>query len=360
MAAREAADARSRETPYDYVAAVNRYLQDGFTLRRGPGPGAARAARRSTGSCSTRRAATASTSPARWRCCCGWAAIPARVVTGFSPGGYSKRKHAWIVRDTDAHSWVEAWFDELRLGDVRPDARRRRRPARRSRRSSAPDEPTTPSGGDAASATRAARRRARAACAPDLLGGADGQAGGASGAAAAGGGGRRRGAGSSLAGLALAALVAWFVLRAPARGASGPAAALDRAVAELEAALRRRRAAGGGGHDAARSSSSGSAARPRRSAYLRALRARPLRAARRAADARAGGGRCGASWAARAACGGGCARCWRCRPGGLEARRARSAAGEPSTAGIEGGSGASAAPPARRTRCVASRLAALR
>ena len=38
--------------------------------------------------------------------------IPARVVTGFSPGGYSKRKQAWIVRDTDAHSWVEAWFDD--------------------------------------------------------------------------------------------------------------------------------------------------------------------------------------------------------------------------------------------------------
>ena len=38
--------------------------------------------------------------------------VPARVATGFSPGGYSKRKRAWIVRDTDAHSWVEAWFDD--------------------------------------------------------------------------------------------------------------------------------------------------------------------------------------------------------------------------------------------------------
>jgi len=37
--------------------------------------------------------------------------VPARVATGFSPGGYSKRKQAWIVRDTDAHSWVEAWFE---------------------------------------------------------------------------------------------------------------------------------------------------------------------------------------------------------------------------------------------------------
>jgi transglutaminase-like putative cysteine protease len=37
--------------------------------------------------------------------------IPARVATGFSPGGYSGRRKAWIVRDTDAHAWVEAWFD---------------------------------------------------------------------------------------------------------------------------------------------------------------------------------------------------------------------------------------------------------
>ncbi len=37
--------------------------------------------------------------------------VPARVATGFSPGGYSDRKKAWIVRDTDAHAWVEIWFD---------------------------------------------------------------------------------------------------------------------------------------------------------------------------------------------------------------------------------------------------------
>ncbi|HEX8105848.1 MAG TPA: transglutaminaseTgpA domain-containing protein, partial [Solirubrobacteraceae bacterium] len=38
--------------------------------------------------------------------------IPARVATGFSPGGYSSRRKEWVVRDTDAHSWVEAWFDD--------------------------------------------------------------------------------------------------------------------------------------------------------------------------------------------------------------------------------------------------------
>lgn len=50
--------------------------------------------------------------------------IPARVVTGFSPGGYSDRKEAWIVRDTDAHAWVEVWFDDFGwiTFDPTPDA----------------------------------------------------------------------------------------------------------------------------------------------------------------------------------------------------------------------------------------------
>jgi hypothetical protein len=39
--------------------------------------------------------------------------VPARVATGFSPGGFQKRQGEWIVRDTDAHSWVEAWFDGI-------------------------------------------------------------------------------------------------------------------------------------------------------------------------------------------------------------------------------------------------------
>jgi hypothetical protein len=37
--------------------------------------------------------------------------VPARVATGFSPGGFSTQHNQWIVRDTDAHAWVEAWFD---------------------------------------------------------------------------------------------------------------------------------------------------------------------------------------------------------------------------------------------------------
>jgi protein-glutamine gamma-glutamyltransferase len=36
--------------------------------------------------------------------------IPARVASGFTSGGYDSETHRWIVSDTDAHAWVEAWF----------------------------------------------------------------------------------------------------------------------------------------------------------------------------------------------------------------------------------------------------------
>jgi transglutaminase-like putative cysteine protease len=39
--------------------------------------------------------------------------IPARVATGFSPGNFDSRRKAYIVQDTDAHSWVEAWFEGI-------------------------------------------------------------------------------------------------------------------------------------------------------------------------------------------------------------------------------------------------------
>lgn len=39
--------------------------------------------------------------------------IPARVATGFSPGGQRASTGEWVVRDIDAHAWVEAWFDGI-------------------------------------------------------------------------------------------------------------------------------------------------------------------------------------------------------------------------------------------------------
>lgn len=39
--------------------------------------------------------------------------IPARVASGFSPGSYHRDRKEYVVRDTDAHSWVEAYFPKL-------------------------------------------------------------------------------------------------------------------------------------------------------------------------------------------------------------------------------------------------------
>jgi hypothetical protein len=166
--------------------------------------------------------------------------VPARVATGFSPGGFSKRKDAWIVRDTDAHSWVEAWFDPF--GWVTFDPTPSSTPARSQ--IAALEEPTSsesaPRSGD------------------DAAGGGGGGGGDRGGGqsrdlrldllrdaptddAAAGGGGTPwwAFAAGALAAFALAT-VAWRVWRRRRPGRRGRhGSPLDRAIAELEAALRR-------------------------------------------------------------------------------------------------------------------------
>ena len=88
--------------------------------------------------------------------------IPARVATGFSPGGYSDRKKAWIVRDTDAHAWVEIWFDEY--GWVTVDPTPSATPARSLVAALAPDLDSTSAG--RAGRHRRRRRRQRRRVAP--------------------------------------------------------------------------------------------------------------------------------------------------------------------------------------------------
>jgi transglutaminase-like putative cysteine protease len=39
--------------------------------------------------------------------------VPARVASGFSPGSYHRDRKEYVVRDTDAHSWVEAYFPKI-------------------------------------------------------------------------------------------------------------------------------------------------------------------------------------------------------------------------------------------------------
>jgi LPXTG-motif cell wall-anchored protein len=39
--------------------------------------------------------------------------VPARAASGFSPGSYNRDRKEYVVRDTDAHSWVEAYFPKI-------------------------------------------------------------------------------------------------------------------------------------------------------------------------------------------------------------------------------------------------------
>jgi hypothetical protein len=39
--------------------------------------------------------------------------IPVRVATGFAPGTLDAKTHEYVVRDLDAHSWIEVWFQGI-------------------------------------------------------------------------------------------------------------------------------------------------------------------------------------------------------------------------------------------------------
>ena len=226
-------------TPYEYSLAISSYLRRGFSYtERPPAPAPGVAPLDSflfdakAGYCQHYSAAMA--------LLLRMGGVPARVATGFSPGGYSKRRQAWIVRDTDAHSWVEAWFDQY--GWVTLD----------------PTPPATPA-------------RSQIAALAGQAGGDEAQGGGGADAGGTDGGGvadrraagsreelfeRLRGGGATVSdeaggaagsgGLPLWPLIALGVLLCLGAGAlltrrsrARPDDPLERAILELETALRR-------------------------------------------------------------------------------------------------------------------------
>jgi transglutaminase-like putative cysteine protease len=223
------------ETPFEYVLGVNAYLRSGFGYTErpaAPAPGRlpldAFLIDDKEGYCQHFAGAMA--------LLLRMGGVPARVVTGFSPGGYSERRDAWIVRDTDAHAWVEAWFDEL--GWVTLDPTPPSTPARSqiaALEAPAEPEPATPSAADDA-AGGAGQAQRPGGLRADLLRDVD-----PVGAEPAGGGGDRGIPWWALGALfAAAALAAAGVVRGVHRHrALGPLSPLDRAIAELESALRR-------------------------------------------------------------------------------------------------------------------------
>ena len=50
------------------------------------------------------------------------AGIPARIVTGYEGGSYNPLANHWVVRQSDAHAWVEVWLPEKGWTRIDPTA----------------------------------------------------------------------------------------------------------------------------------------------------------------------------------------------------------------------------------------------
>jgi transglutaminase-like putative cysteine protease len=93
-------------SPYDYVRRVQAHLQNGFTYSETPPerrvPIDAFLFRDRIGYCQQFSGAMA--------LLLRMGGVPARVATGFTPGTLDTTRNEYVVRDLDAHSWVEAYF----------------------------------------------------------------------------------------------------------------------------------------------------------------------------------------------------------------------------------------------------------
>jgi hypothetical protein len=100
---------RGAANPFQYVKSVEAYLARGFSYTESP-PAAAQTLEgflfdAKTGYCQQYSGAMA--------LLLRMAGIPTRVATGFTAGSLDRRSKEYVVRDLDAHSWVEAWFPRI-------------------------------------------------------------------------------------------------------------------------------------------------------------------------------------------------------------------------------------------------------
>ncbi len=96
-------------TPYAFVRRVQRRVQQGATYSESPPPSSLPLDTflfdRRAGYCQQFSGAMA--------LLLRMGGVPARVASGFAPGSYDSSRREYVVRDLDAHSWVEAYFPGL-------------------------------------------------------------------------------------------------------------------------------------------------------------------------------------------------------------------------------------------------------
>jgi transglutaminase-like putative cysteine protease len=102
---------RSATTPYDKAAAIERHLRTryGYTLDLSGSPGENPLAH----FLFTRRAGHCEYFASAMTIMLRTLGVPARYVNGFLPGEYNDFGEDYIVRGSDAHSWVEVYFPEF-------------------------------------------------------------------------------------------------------------------------------------------------------------------------------------------------------------------------------------------------------
>ncbi len=97
---------RGAKTPEDYVQRVLAFLGDGYSYTETPPPAARTLPgflfQAKTGYCQMFSGAMA--------LLMRMAGIPARVATGFTSGAFDSKTGEYVVRDLDAHSWVEVYY----------------------------------------------------------------------------------------------------------------------------------------------------------------------------------------------------------------------------------------------------------
>ena len=97
-------------TPFEYMRAIERYLaSDAFSYSERPRPSRAPLAefllRDRVGYCQQFSGAMA--------LLLRMGGVPARVASGFSPGALDEERGEYVVRDVDAHSWVEVFVPNV-------------------------------------------------------------------------------------------------------------------------------------------------------------------------------------------------------------------------------------------------------
>ena len=94
------------QTPYEFMRAVENHLANGYTYSENP----RRSAVPLVNFLFNERAGYCQQFSGAMALLLRFGGVPARVAAGFAPGALDPKRHEYVVRDIDAHSWVEVFF----------------------------------------------------------------------------------------------------------------------------------------------------------------------------------------------------------------------------------------------------------